>query len=374
MEENKKQDPGMSRVMCSQNSRNNNFGALHLLAAFYVLYGHQCALLNNATPIFFGSQIQALGVKIIFLISGYLIMKSLLSSKGDTARSGAVFVVKRLGRLLPELIFVVTVSALLLGSLMTTLPLKEYLGNGVTWQYILGNVFFFPEYGLPGVFMDNPYVGAVNGSLWTMPVEVSLYLIFLIVFLLFRNAERRRKVYIGLTVVITGLFLIQLLIFPSGRFVFYGTNWVSALKVMPYMLLGGCAYLVDIRKYLNLQVAIFLMFACNAVSFHSLFLSELLCLLTLPYCVFALCLSDNQKIKLRVLKGEYAYGIYLWGFPIQQCLIQMFYVNGKITSFHLLFLLSAVITYLLAAISHHIVYKPFSVWNRKLIGRIEKMG
>jgi hypothetical protein len=30
---------------------------------------------------------------------------------------------------------------------------------------------------LPGVFTGNPYRNAVNGSLWTLPNEVAMYLI-----------------------------------------------------------------------------------------------------------------------------------------------------------------------------------------------------
>ena len=48
--------------------RNNNFGLLHFLAAIFVMYGHQFALLNRTSPIILGSLIQALGVKTIFLI------------------------------------------------------------------------------------------------------------------------------------------------------------------------------------------------------------------------------------------------------------------------------------------------------------------
>src|SRR5690606_11509196 len=87
------------------------------------------------------------------------------------------FLMRRGLRLFPALIVLLALTVLVLGAMLTTLPLKEYATNGSTVRYFLYNAVLYPVYGLPGVFPDNPYPNAVNGSLWSLPVEVSMYLL-----------------------------------------------------------------------------------------------------------------------------------------------------------------------------------------------------
>ena len=81
--------------------RNNNFGLLHFLAAIFVMYGHQFALLNRTSPIILGSLIQALGVKTIFLISGYFIGEGIKRKENN---SFILYIFTRIKRLYPEYI------------------------------------------------------------------------------------------------------------------------------------------------------------------------------------------------------------------------------------------------------------------------------
>jgi peptidoglycan/LPS O-acetylase OafA/YrhL len=68
------------------------------------------------------------------------------------------------------------ILCVLLGAILTT------AGNGYwnkqTWLFFAKNVTLFNgvRHELPGVFTDNPFPRAVNGSLWTLPIEVKLYL------------------------------------------------------------------------------------------------------------------------------------------------------------------------------------------------------
>lgn len=112
-----------------------------------------------------------------------------------------------------------------------------------------------------------------------------------------------------------------------------------------------------------------------AIQFNVQVLNELVCMLILPYLIFSLTICDEQFLKMKYLKSEYAYGIYLWGFVVQQCVIQKFYVElGNLDTTNKLFLVSIVITYLLAALSYNCVYVPISKYNKKLIDSIQKIG
>lgn len=355
----------------NSDSKNNNFGTLHLVAALFVLYGHQCALLSQGAPIILGSQIHTLGVKIIFLISGYLITKSLFNEKGNIARLSGVFVTKRIGRLYPEYIFCLVITALVIGPFFSEVSMSDYFANGGWLQYIMWNLRLFPIYGLPGVFLNNPYVGAVNGSLWTMPVEILMYAVLLVYAIFFRNNKKRNIIYGLLTIGIVLLFLLRFILWPSAWVVFYGTDWISALNIIPYWLVGGAVYFFDIRKKLNIQLAFFIFVVANGVSFNTLVLRELICLLVLPYVVFSLGLSEEQHLRMRVLKGEYAYGVYLWGFVVQQCMIQVFVVRlHMFQTVNPLFVISSVVTYIIAAFSYEVIYAPFSRIVRTITPKI----
>jgi hypothetical protein len=68
------------------------------------------------------------------------------------------------------------------------LPLNEYVGKDLV-KYLIGNSstlnFLSPR--LPGVFVDNPESGFVNGSLWTLKVELFFYISVPILFYIFKK-------------------------------------------------------------------------------------------------------------------------------------------------------------------------------------------
>jgi peptidoglycan/LPS O-acetylase OafA/YrhL len=56
----------------------NAFDALRLFAALLVIFGHAFRLTGAAGPSFAGAGVATTGVKIFFVISGYLVAQSLL--------------------------------------------------------------------------------------------------------------------------------------------------------------------------------------------------------------------------------------------------------------------------------------------------------
>lgn len=304
--------------------RANNMATLHLIAALFVMYGHHCAVLGCGVPILLGASIQAIGVKVIFLISGYLITKSLWSIKGTRVKAILIYSIKRLGRLYPEYIMCLLVSALVIGPLFTKLTWAEYWRSGeqIMW-YINWNLRMFPNYSLPGVFASNIYPNAVNGSLWTMPVELSLYILILCVFILSKNGRIRRIIFAIVTSAIVVVFLTRITLIPYEYCVWYGTDWFQALNVMPYFLIGGVAYLFNWERYTNIQLsAVLVLVFAGGFATTTAFINEMICLIVLPYFVISLMLAAEQCLSLKKLHGEYAYGMYLYGFVIQQCVVR----------------------------------------------------
>lgn len=356
-------------------NRANNMGTLHLLAALFVMYGHHCTILGQPLPYIIGSGIQAIGVKVIFLISGYLITKSLWNIRGNRLKVSVIYAIKRLGRLYPELLGCLLFTALVVGPIFSNLGMSAYFTQGEQGirQYITYNLSLFPIFSLPGMFASNPYPNAVNGSLWTMPVEVALYFLILIIFLSSKNETVRKCVYAVVTIVITILFLVRIAIFPTTMIVFHGTDWIQALNIAPYFLLGGMIYLFKLEKYGNLQVSSVLLLAfAGGVRLGTAAVSEALSLGIIFYLVLSLMFSSEQKLALKRIQGEYAYGMYLYGFVVQQCVAQMFFIQKPVTfaNFHISFIICVLVTYVMAMISHNCVYKPIGKVIQKCVRKI----
>ena len=154
----------------------NHFHLLRLAAALLVLFAHCFHLLDRAgdEPIgrwFLRLDASLLGVTMFFFISGFLVARS-----WDTRGNLPEFLVARALRIAPALWLALGVTVFVLGPLFTTLPLPAYFSDPATWKYLALNAVLRTQYLLPGVFESNPLPG-VNGSLWTIPLEVTLYLI-----------------------------------------------------------------------------------------------------------------------------------------------------------------------------------------------------
>lgn len=348
--------------------RNNNMGTLHLLAACFVMYGHHCALTGRSAPVVLGTFIQALGVKIIFLISGYLITRSLFQRTDNKRKSSYTYFIKRIVRIWPELLVCLLFSSVIIGNLFTELSTEEYFANPQTGMYVINNLRLFISYSLPGVFANNPYPYAVNGSLWTIPVEIALYILIWIIYVV-TNEKNRKVIYCFVTIAITIAFLVRVAFFPEARVVVYGTDWIQALNIMPYFMIGGMAYLCSdlVKRYSNIQVASVLLLIFGSMYFSTQIANEMSCLLILSYFIISLMTEPSQNLKMKYLHSEYAYGMYLYGFVIQQCIIQKMYVevstpiNGT-----LIYIASVICTYFLAMLSYKCVYVPIS-------GKISKL-
>jgi len=170
----------MLRLGALAHGRDNNFQVIRLLAASFVVLFHSYALTSRWThePLWqlmpelnFG----ALGVKIFFVISGFLVTQSWLAR-----RQVVPFVAARALRIYPALV-AATLFTIVLAGASTSLPWRDYLAHPQTldfaWRVALG---WEMVYRLPGAFPTNPFPHDVNGSLWTLPIELRLYVALLL--------------------------------------------------------------------------------------------------------------------------------------------------------------------------------------------------
>lgn len=159
----------------------NNFDLIRLFAALQVAIIHCAEHLKFRGP---WVDIFALfpGVPIFFFISGFLIFQSWANIKN---RRIFIFFANRALRIFPALYFCVGLSVLSL--FLSGFLLLDELKEPRFWLWILSQItafqFFNPD------FLRNYGVGVVNGSLWTISVELQFYLLTPFLFILIRRGK-----------------------------------------------------------------------------------------------------------------------------------------------------------------------------------------
>lgn len=294
----------------SRNPRfTSNLQAMRLIAAYLILIRHSLILTGDRSPLY-GVSIPSMGIWIFFAISGYL----LLGSWARQPRVGTFFRA-RIRRLLPSLAVVVVASAVLLGPLLGTLPLREYYSQPQTWEY-LTNIVVRPSYFLPGVFAANPYPGAVNGSLWSLPPQVLTYALVPIVFLL-----RARWLRIMAWFAIIALSSWDSVALTFSNTVVWGSSVSQALVVIGFFAAG--ALIRELRVPLLLPVAAGLALLA-VLGAHLLPAAEYtFSCMAIPYIVITISLRSWSLLRFANRLPDVSYGVFLVGFPVQQSVIAL---------------------------------------------------
>lgn len=189
-------------------SRQNNFDLIRLLAAALVIYGHTFTFVANSGArdiirVLTGFDSGDLAVKSFFFLSGLLVTNSIIEGK-----SLKKYVVSRLFRIMPALLFMLLIVTFCIGTALTTLPLGDYLVHSDTYRFFV-KMSLFGGWGavgggyhqLPGVFEASPASGSVNVPLWTLTVEVFSYALILALFAL---GLLQKRVTLVLALVIIG--------------------------------------------------------------------------------------------------------------------------------------------------------------------------
>lgn len=167
-------------------TRSNNFDLLRLLAAFQVLYFHVSIHLKIEFPdvIVAANRLLALfpGVPIFFVISGFLVSMSFERAPDLTSYARNRFL-----RLFPGLWVAFGVSLVLIGS-FGFLP-ASVIGSASFWLWVGSQLTVFQVFN-PQAFRGFG-TGVVNGSLWTIPIEVTFYACVPVLYRLFVRGKSR---------------------------------------------------------------------------------------------------------------------------------------------------------------------------------------
>jgi peptidoglycan/LPS O-acetylase OafA/YrhL len=289
-----------------------------------------------------------------FALSGFLIT-------GSAQRLGLRdFLINRGLRIFPALFLEVTLSALILGPIFTSLSLHTYFTRLQTYHYF-ANIVGDVQFVLPGVFDKNPGY-YVNGSLWTIPYELGCYAI-MSTFIVFGMLRKPAVVLvISAVYMVAGLVLSQCAFDRhniGGALVFNMATGDGARLLVSFML-GIAAYLY--RRSIIYDVRIFsgAVALCVIVAVIGpapwLTPTVLNVLLCPPLVYMTAFVGATRMPKLPLFgRGDYSYGIYLYGMPIQQAVRAQFPFTTTAVS-NLLFAVPLITGF--AMFSWHVIEKP----------------
>jgi peptidoglycan/LPS O-acetylase OafA/YrhL len=297
-------------------------------------------------------------------MSGFLVTKS-LSERGNVAR----YIMARILRIYPALIVAVLFSTFVVGMLFTDLPIIEYLLDRRTYEYVYKNIILvipgIPE-TLPGVFITaNSQI--VNGPLWTLPYEIKMYMLLVVIGGLFLlkpikiNIKIFNSIFLMLTTISMGFFIARYSLRTDP--IDFGFNY-DYFRFIAMFGSGVLLYMFRARILLSTKYSIFILIIISLSTFYRpLFVS--VTYISLCYLLLYLAYIPKGFIRKFNRLGDYSYGIYIYGYPVQQSVEQIW------PNLHILvyFSVSFSCTLALSILSWHFLEKKVLHFkNRKLKG------
>jgi peptidoglycan/LPS O-acetylase OafA/YrhL len=290
--------------------RSSGFDYLRLGLAVSVLAWHSFRISDWMTDYhgWWGPFVRLI-LPMFFALSGFLVAGSLLRVK-----SIHHFLILRTMRIMPALAIQLLFSAVIIGGLLTTLPLADYLRDPLFLRYFL-NIFGLVQWVLPGVFQSNP-VTTVNASLWTIPYEIMAYL--LIVALWIVGAIRRPRLLIPL--ILMGQFVAPVAELVTNR-VPKGYGPLSGYVLVVAFTFGTALYIC--REWVPMRTSWAIASLVLALALLSTMTGGYFAGPPAAYFTVWLGLRNPRRIAA-IASADISYGVYLYAYPIQQSVVALF--------------------------------------------------
>ncbi|MFN8295746.1 MAG: acyltransferase [Chitinophagales bacterium] len=344
----------------------NNFDFLRLIFALLVVVHHSFPLsgVSEQDSLFYATNgllsFSYIGVRGFFVISGFLIFPSLMRSKNLVD-----YFVKRVLRIYPGL-FVVLVITLLFSVFLYESSIKSFFINKEVYTYIPVNLSLIKlQNHISGVFESNIFPKAINGSLWTIVYEFTMYCtIALFIFI----RKKSRTLQRGLLLLFITIFFtirafqedietihigtLSLYIFAHNAIYFYvgallSTYDINKIKFKAYILIASFAAWLILLENPNFEFIQYFLFPVIVLFFGTY--------------------STKYLNNISETIGDLSYGVYIYGFPIQQTFMHFFALSCL-----QLTLVATPFIFVFAWLSWHLVEKKALNNKSKVYAYLEK--
>ncbi|MFN3782359.1 MAG: acyltransferase family protein [Spirosomataceae bacterium] len=322
----------------------NNFDLVRLIAASQVLIWHSAVHLNLFNPNSWVLKVvyNFPGVPIFFAISGFLITSS-INKVNFTFLS---YLKNRFLRLFPALLFCTLFTAFLL--------LHSEIGASLSdWGlYFLAQLSFLQPW-VPNSFKSWG-VGHPNGSLWSISVEIQLYLALPILILFLKNKGifiKNCVLILVFSISVLYSILLSSLTNPSLPWI-HQIGSLFILEHMSFFIIGIAFYYhynflihhIE-NRFLSwlLVYIVYVLFFKYAFSLYenpySRSLFGILANILVVFVFFSLAFSYKTWSSRFLRNNDISYGLYIFHMPIVNFFVQNGYV-GDISYFLVVCLLS----------------------------------
>ncbi|HEY3347065.1 MAG TPA: acyltransferase, partial [Nitrospirota bacterium] len=280
--------------------------------------------------LFKGSDI---GIDIFFITSGFLIIRSRLTSPNVI-----IYLKNRFLRIAPAFTVSVLFCILIIGPLASNLSISDYLHN------------FLSSRHLPAAFQTNHIPNMLNGSLWTLKVEFIAYL--LIAVLCFMDVSRIGPAIIILLVLLLSVDLVYFERPDVAQVKVWSINLNQSTGCLIYFLAGSLFYLyretVPMDKYFFMATLLLVFILQRTAYWHSA---------GYPFLTYSVLYFAYSKIPLNNFGryGDFSYGMYIFAFPVQQTIL--YYWPNRLTNSSF-FAIAFSMTLVIALLSWHLIEKP----------------
>jgi peptidoglycan/LPS O-acetylase OafA/YrhL len=331
----------------------NAFTALRLALALAVIVSHAFSvttgtLRNEPLTASTGFTLGEHAVDGFFAVSGFLVTMSF------DRRGWRDYLVARTLRIAPALIAATLVTALVLGAALTRLPLSQYFSEPGLWRFVVQTPTTFKSAtALPGVFADNVFPYPM-GTVWTLKYELFCYLGVFAAGI--AGLLRRRIAALALA---AALFLAV-----AGLDFFHpeaGKAVQTSFRLTFLFAAGGALYLWGDKVPVSWGVALALLAAAWLAGGTALYKALLFAFEA--YAVIFLALAPGLSHPRLDLDADLSYGTYLYGWPVQQALVQLFPGAAALALLPPAILIALAV----AALSWFLVEKPALALKARLV-------
>ena len=292
----------------------NNFNILRLLAALQVVYRHTVEHLHikNEMALSVSSIISYFpGVPVFFFISGYLITMSY--EKNPDIKE---YTKNRALRIFPGLYMSFFIGILILWYF------DQFSGvsNMQIVPWMVAQLSFFQFYNPE--FIRDFGVGVINGSLWTISVELSFYIILPFLYMwLQKNFSKR----VSVLLTISFGFYYYIHEISTNTLIYEKLIRSSILPYLFYFLFGMTMYKYrkKLLKYIENKVVFYFGLYILVSTIHTnLFLYDVLKQVIFSAFMFSFVFSYRSLSNKIVGNNDFTYGVYIYHMLIVNVMVE----------------------------------------------------
>ena len=300
----------------------NSFTFIRLLCALIVLYEH--AVLLTGAENLLCLDLRGIAVNVFFILSGFWVTQSYLRSS-----SVKEYAKKRYNKIFPLYFTVVILSAILL-VFFSNLSAKDYFTDSEFYKYLIANLttlnFIHPT--LPGVFEGLALGGSVNGSLWTIKIELGFYIILpFIVYIINKSSKNQGGKYGNIVLCVLYILSVLYEVFMPviTKSTFLPSSLDNQLPAYISYFVSGMLIVLNweqVFKKLNILVIPSIIVFTICTIFEIPILSILFKPITL--CLIVMWMAFRFKLFYSVgRRKDYSYSMYLVHYPLIMCFVSL---------------------------------------------------